>query len=111
LFCAITDDDVLYVSDASSSAVITFDVSGGELPALALPDRTPAVRPGALAILNARILVADTASGSILVFDHTTRTYLGDVPDFRAPVSAMQFDTNGDLLVKSNGGDTYARLF
>src|SRR4029077_11394677 len=71
-------------------------------------------RPRALACNAKRICVADEASGAILVFDATDGdplgAFLGEVPDFRAPVSAMAFDAAGKLYVKFGNDDSHAVL-
>jgi phage tail-like protein len=118
-FLALGADDSLYVSDETDKSddthktdnvVVAFDPGGNQIGALALPDRTPPVRPRALAVCRDNILVADAASGTILIFDAAKRGYLGSVPGFRGPVSAMAFDANGDLLVKTDGGEGCVRL-
>ena len=109
-FLAIGANDMLYASDQTANAVYAFDSNGQRLGAVALPHRDPAVRPRALAVQGNKIYVADAASGKILVFDTARLGCIGSVPGFRAPVSAMAFDSNGDLLVKTDGGESYLRF-
>lgn len=109
-FLALGADGTLYVSDEAADAVLAIDSAGNWLWNLKLPAQTPAVRPRALAARKDKLLVADAASGNILVFDSGTRGCLGSVPGFRAPVSAMAFDADGNLLVKTDGGEGYARF-
>src|SRR5262249_60347528 len=98
----------------NANAVFVFGFDGSAKGPLVLPATNPSPRSRALACSAARIFVADAASGAILVFDATAtdplKSFLGEVPDFRAPVSAMACDGQGKLYVKFESDDSYAIL-
>jgi phage tail-like protein len=103
-------DDMLYVSDSSTESVYPIDANGVRGTKLDLSAQSPAVRPRALAAFGNLLLVADAASGTILVFDQRSRQHIGSIPRFRGPVAAMCFDAKGNLLLKTDGGTSYRRL-
>ncbi len=110
-FClALGVNDELYVSDTAANAVHIFDASGARVGSLAMPAQTLAPRPRALAIHGNLLLVADAASGALLVFDAAKRALVGELPDFQAPVAAMAFDAAGNLFLKLDGGADYLRF-
>jgi phage tail-like protein len=98
------------VTDAVANTVFVFGFDGTFSGSLALP----ATRPRAIACSAERIFVSDEANGAILAIDSTAsdplNAYFGQIPDFRAAVSAMACDMNGRLFVKSGADDAYAVL-
>jgi phage tail-like protein len=106
LFLALDANDRLYVSDASAEAVLIFDTSGTKAGEIS----SAGMRPRALAVHGEQILVADAATGRLLVHDTSTGALLGSVPDFRASVAAMTFDPRGNLFIKFDGGAEFVKL-
>ena len=109
-FIAITDADDLLVSDASGEIVRIFDPGGASAGLVVALASQSAMQPRALAVRGNLLLAANAAGGSILVFDLAERWLLGEIVDFRAPVTAMCFDVAGNLLLKLDGGEDYLRF-
>jgi phage tail-like protein len=109
-FITLTDEDTLYVSDATTDAVVAFNRDGGLIALLGAAAAVAGTRPRALAACRNHVFAADIATGAILVFDRASRSLVGTVPGFRGPVTAIACDATGNLLVKTDAGDSYVRL-
>src|SRR5262249_37262144 len=90
----------------SANAVCVFDDHGAFVVALA---GTANWQPGALAVRDSRIYVADAAAGEILAFEDSG-TWQGNLPGYRGPVTAMATNAGGDLYVKTGLDATYVVL-
>ena len=99
LFVACDSQDRVLVADAGNDEVLVFDAAGGVL--YDLPG-TPGWLPGALAVRDAHIYVADAASGAIVVYAHdgTAAQRLGSVHGWQGPVTALAVDEDGSLYIK-----------
>lgn len=106
LFLALAPDGTLLVSEGSSQSILRFDGDGLWLP----PFAVPAVTPGALAVGQNVVYVADTTSGAIAMLDPTDGTLIGTVAGWRAPVSALAIDGDVNLLVKAGLDASFHRL-
>src|SRR5438105_1789073 len=104
LFLAVSEGDLLCVSDGMASAVRCFDETGAFTRDLTT--RLGAWQPGALAFGANRLFVADAVSGQIMVF-RPDGTYWCELPLFRGPVSALALSDAGDLVIKTPLDDTY----
>src|SRR5262249_27912938 len=98
LFFAVDGEDRLYVSDRALNQVLRFDENGTALGPIALASST--MRPRALAASGNRIYVADADSGFVWAFDATSNIYIGSLPEYRGPVSAMATGPDGSLCIK-----------
>jgi phage tail-like protein len=94
----------LYVSDDHLDLILRFDVDGQPLPSLA-PAGGPA-QPRALAVHGNRLYIADAEGGGIWVH-HESHGWLGTLPGYRGPVSALAFDATGRLYLKPGLDDRY----
>jgi phage tail-like protein len=97
-FLTIDGEDRLYVSDATLNQVLRFDenqTASGPVPLAAA-----SMRPRALAAHGDRIYIADADGGYIWALDATSNAYLGTVPGYRGPVSAMTIAPDGSLWIK-----------
>ncbi len=103
---AIDSEQTLWVSDSGAEQVFAFDAAGRYLHALAAP---AGWMPGALAVHAERVYVADAASASILAFSRGG-AFIGALPHWHGPVTAMACDESGDLLVKPGLDAVYHRL-
>jgi phage tail-like protein len=99
LFVACDSGDRVLVADAGNDEVVVFDSAGAVL--YALPG-TPGWLPGALAVRDARIYVADAATGAIAVFAHDglAAQRLGTVGGWHGPVTALTLGEDGALYIK-----------
>lgn len=100
---AVGPDDALFISDAKSNQIFIYDQRGAFLKPL---PPGPAC-PGAMAADQDRIYVADGKAGNIRVFDCPSNAYIGTLPGYRGPVSAMAAGADGTLLVKPGAGTDY----
>lgn len=105
LFVAIGPDDAVLVADAAANQVFVFDAQGQPTGVLAGP---AGWLPGAIACDGTRSVVADAASGAILVFDG--RAAIGAVAGWQGPVTALAVDSAGGLLIKPDLGATWVRF-
>jgi len=87
----------LCVSDEHLDLILRFDVDGQALSVLT-PEGGPA-QPRALAVHGNRLYVADAEGGGIWVH-HESHGWLGMLPGYRGPVSALAFDGTGRLYLK-----------
>jgi phage tail-like protein len=93
---AVGDDDRVWLSDTGFDQVWIFSGAGALDHSLSGP---PGWMPGAIALQGTRAYVANAADGSIGVFE--SRVWLGNLPQWRGPVSALALCPNGDLMIKS----------
>jgi phage tail-like protein len=110
VFIALGADDTLCVSDAIANAVFAFDRDGHLLGSLGDAASTAGVQPRALSAFGDQVFAADVATGTILVFERSSRTLTGTVPGFRGPVTAMACDAAGSLFIKTDATEGYVRL-
>jgi phage tail-like protein len=110
VFIALGADDTLCVSDALAEVVFAFDGDGQLLGSLGDAASVAGTRPRTLCAFRDHVFAADIATGAILVFERAERSFLGTVPGFRGPVTAMACDTAGNLFVKTDASDRYVRL-
>ena len=107
-FMAIDARDRLYVADVGSNAVVVFDDSGSKLEVLPAPQDF--FQPGAIALSEFRLYIANAATGRVEVFDFESRRYIGAVAGYRGPVAAMAVDRSGRLYVKPDGRARYVDI-
>jgi phage tail-like protein len=102
-FIATGGDDLLFVSwaEAGQSGLSAFRKDGTRLSVLAAP---APFSPGALAADSSRLYVTN-ADGTVLVFDARTLLFIGVVPGYRGPASAMALDQAGNLYLKPRAGN------
>lgn len=105
-FVAVDFDGTLYLSDDAAGTLLRFDKHGGKLPDLPLLGAPAGFAPGALAAHAQRLYVADAASGGIWIFDIAAGHFIGAVAGYRGPVTAMTFDSHGNLYVKPGLDET-----
>lgn len=98
---ALAADNVLWVSDASDDRVHRFAEDGSALAPL--PPATPTWKPRALAISGQRSYIADAQGGEIFAFDGDV--FLGIVPGYRGPVTALAIGDDGALYIKPGMDD------
>ena len=104
---AIDENDVLYISDQRSNTVLRFDPTSTPLDAI--PGENPA-RPRAMTSRGSWLYVADESTGFIWVFNCEAGIFLGTLPDYHGPVSALAVDTSGTLYIKPDLGETFYTL-
>ncbi len=93
---AAGDNNTMFVVDAGTRQVCRFTAQGAPVDApLTGP---PGWQPGAIAARGLRLFVADVATGRIGIFE--AGRFLGDVPGFRGPVSALAVGEDGQLFIK-----------
>lgn len=109
LFLACDADDRVVVSDTQTNAVFVFDDTGSFV--LALPGLA-GWQPGAVAVFERCIYVADAMSGNILIFEHdgVTALLVGEVSGWRGPVTALAIGATGDLYIKPSLDAAYYRF-
>lgn len=100
---AVGPDDALFISDDKSNYIFVYDQRGVFLKLL--PPGPAYTR--AMAAYNDRIYVADGKTGNIMVFDCPSNAYIGTLPGYRGPVSAMAAGEDGTLFVKPGAGLDY----
>lgn len=101
---AVTADGHLWVVDRGTRRVIALDAAGaatGEVITGASD-----WQPNAIAVHGDRVFVADAGSGRIGVFE--ALRWLGDVPGYRGPVSALAVGDEGQLFIKSGDDESVA---
>jgi len=98
--------DVVYVADGDTAALLRLDAGGA--PLAPLPGGPQ--RPGATAAADARLYVADDATGRIWVFDAAADGWLGPLPRWRGPAAGLAVTAAGDLLVHAGPGPQIVRL-
>jgi len=101
-FLAVEGDGRLFVSDGP--AIHCFDEAGAPLADVVSP--AASWQPGALAIGQQHLFVANGASGAIMVF-LLDGAYCGTLPLFRGPVTALAVTEAGGLLIKTALDETY----
>ena len=104
---AIGRDGQVLVADIGADAVFVFDADGA--PRLPLPGPAGWL-PGPIAAGGDRIYVADAATAHIHAFDAGDGGWIGVLPHWAGPVTALALRPNGDLLVKP-GLDTRYHVF
>ncbi|MCM5680494.1 phage tail protein [Schlegelella sp. S2-27] len=100
---AIGRDDRVLVGDAGANAVFVFDADG--TPRDPLPGPAGWL-PGALAADDQRIYVADAATARLQAFD-ADGAWIGVLPHWSGPVTALALRAGGHLLVKPGLDATY----
>ncbi|MEP6933451.1 MAG: PA14 domain-containing protein, partial [Nitrospirota bacterium] len=108
LFIAIDGQDQLYVTESQTHRILQFKQDGTALGAL--PEVTALKRPSALAARGNWVYGADAESGKIWLFDVVSNSYLGTLPGYRGPVSAMAIGPDDSLWLKPGLDQTYYRL-
>jgi phage tail-like protein len=106
-FIAVGGADSLFASVAGNQNVSVFGSDGAARAGLATP---APFAPGALAADGTRLFAANTLDGTIAMFDVATMSFVGLVPNYRGPVSAMSIDRAGNLYVKSGADEAYSKL-
>ena len=104
---AIDGSDRVYVSDEGSNDVLRFDSTNKLLDSI--QGDKPA-HPRAMTCRGNWLYVADESTGTIWVFDCEAEVFLGTLPDYRGPVSAMAVDNSGALYIKPGLDETYHML-
>jgi phage tail-like protein len=94
---AVNQDEELYVSDEAVNRVLRFDTNGQALAPI--PQAGGPARPRAIAAHGVRLYVADAETGSIWIH-REGQGWIGTLPGYRGPVSALTTDTAGRLYVK-----------
>lgn len=96
------DDACWHVLDGATRSVVRLDRDGNAVgdPITGSADW----RPCTLAVSGPRMFVADAATGRIGVFE--AGRWLGDVPGYRGPVSALAVGEDGQLFIKPGADDT-----
>lgn len=113
---AMDGSDTLFVSDngergtakprpekrpqISLPSVLRFDQSGFPLEPLPIAAGMGAV--GVLAAMDDRVYVAQ--GNRIHVFHSVINTWLGEIPHYRGPISALAVDETGNLCIKKEAG-------
>jgi phage tail-like protein len=112
---AINAHDVLHVSDEQSNEIECFDAAGaarGALTKTGWPERPQTggpERPRCLTTLGDRLYAADAKGGKICVH-HAGQGWLGTLPDYSGPVSALTLDEAGTLYIKPRLDAAYEKL-
>ena len=109
-FLAVDTEDRLYVSDRAVNAVLRFAPDSSPLPALAAGDGRAPGAPRALAAYQRYLFVADASQGRIWLAECASGRYLGSLPAFQGPVTAMAADKDGNLYVKTDDAEAYLVL-
>lgn len=107
-FIAVDGADTLYVSDARQDEVWRFALDGTLLRTLPLPNAL--YQPRALTARGDRLYIADADSGQIWAFDAGSDSFLGDLPGYRGPVSAMAIGPDDSLWIKPGDDHVKYRL-
>ncbi|MFM2052567.1 MAG: hypothetical protein RL456_604 [Pseudomonadota bacterium] len=95
---AVADADRVLVADRSARRVFVFQRDGTLLDTL---DGPAGWVPAALAALGTRLYVADAATGAIHAFElGAPAAWLGELPGWFGPVTALAVSDGGDLYVK-----------
>jgi phage tail-like protein len=104
---AIDGRDRLYVSDEESNTVLRFDLA----PTLidAIQGDKPA-RPRSMTSRGNWLYVADKSTGAVWIFDCEAGVFLGTLPDYCGPVSALAVDESGALYIRPGLEETYHTL-
>jgi phage tail-like protein len=105
-FLAVDAAGRLFVSDAAARAVLRLDPEGAPLGGVAALE---AEQPGALALHEGMLYLADAASGALRAVRLEDQLDLGPVPGFRGPVTALAGDARA-LLVKAEARGAVAAL-
>ena len=101
---AIDRDDTLYVSAEPPKGILRFDKNATPLPDI--PEPKPE-RPSAMAVDRGLLYVADQSSSEIWILDCKAGTFLGSLPGYHGPVSALTVDDSGMLYIKPGSDETY----
>ncbi|HEU4655138.1 MAG TPA: phage tail protein [Steroidobacteraceae bacterium] len=109
LFVACTAADEVCICDAQANEVFVFDTGGVFEYSLTGPSGW---QPGALAVFQDRIFVADAATGAILIFERreAAAVRVGEVSGWHGPVTALAVSESGDLYIKPGLDATYYRF-
>ncbi|MGY4828743.1 phage tail protein [Sphaerotilaceae bacterium SBD11-9] len=95
---AVAGGDCVLVADRTARRVFVFQHDGTLLDAI---DGPAGWVPAALAALGTRLYVADAATGAIHAFElDAPATWLGELPGWFGPVTALAVSDGGDLYVK-----------
>lgn len=105
-FMTLDADDTLYVTDDITNVISRLDVNGYPLGVLQPPADAAGFKPRTLICFEQRLYIADAASGRIWIYDYRAQTYLGTLPDYVGPVTALAVDQAGSLYIKDGQGET-----
>jgi phage tail-like protein len=101
---AVDREDKLYVSAEPPKGILRFDKNATPLPDI--PELRPQ-HPSAMAMDRDLLYVVDQSSGEIWILDCKAGIFLGALPGYHGPVSALAVDESGTLYIKPGLDETY----
>lgn len=104
---AVDGNNMLYIAHKQSDEIVRIDSNNQRLAPI-LGDKPG--RPGVMTARGDWLYVADQAGGEIWAFDCNAGLFLGELKDYRGPVTALALDQAGALYIKPGPDDTFHHL-